>query len=437
MLGFGLTWLLLITTLAVYHLTSDLVGSDPIRASESVKSLLPISAAVIGLPLIVWRLVILNRQTITAEAKTQIDRETHYTSIFSRSVDQLGQTRELKESVLKEGVYELITRTVANIEVRLGGIHSLARLAEESSRDRTKIESILLAYVRENSWSDKLGTTSVRPIRADLSPDWENDYRFGTVTAETNTDLSMWRDNYTSQTDKDARWAQQLPETRVDVSEAIDAIPSVGVARPIKKGKFYECLFVGRSFDSTTFRSYSFERCTFVRCEFALSDDCELEIDSSQLFSCTLQGRNSKASLYACDVVDFSVRELKNSDLRIVTSHAYELALIGLENTTIDMSSTTSFKGRLYAKRDLELSANYSTFVDFLFLHTKLSHKSDLTGCVFVDTNLSYVDLSEVSEIDGDVLRGTIGDRKTIEPAGLRRPASWSPYDAKEDEIPF
>lgn len=155
-------FLLFLALISIARLAIDLLSDNQQQASEAVKSLLPIAAAVVGLPLIIWRLVILNQQTRISEAKTQIDRETHYTSIFSRGVEQLGQTREVKEISNSGDGTQSISRTAPNIEVRLGGIHSLTRLAEESIRDREKIENVLLSYVRENSWVDRRGISSAR-----------------------------------------------------------------------------------------------------------------------------------------------------------------------------------------------------------------------------------------------------------------------------------
>jgi uncharacterized protein YjbI with pentapeptide repeats len=144
---FGLL-LLSLGLLAIARLAYDLLGDDQQRASEAVKSLLPIAAAAVGLPLIIWRLVILNQQTRISEAKTQIDRETYYTSIFAKSVELLGFVRESK-SVGADG--NAITRSVPNIESRLGALYSLERLLTESIRDQRAIVETLCAYVRENS----------------------------------------------------------------------------------------------------------------------------------------------------------------------------------------------------------------------------------------------------------------------------------------------
>lgn len=140
--------LLLLAIIAVAQLAIDLLSGNHQRASDAIKALLPVAAALIGLPLIIWRLVILAEQTRISEAKTQIDRETYYTSIFAKSVELMGVVRESK-SVGAAG--NDITRSVPNIESRLGALYSLERLLTESIRDQRAIIETLCAYIRENS----------------------------------------------------------------------------------------------------------------------------------------------------------------------------------------------------------------------------------------------------------------------------------------------
>ncbi len=140
--------LVFLAVIAIARLAIDLLGNDTQRASDAVKSLLPIAAAAVGLPLIVWRLVILSQQTQISEAKTQIDRETYYTSIFAKSVELLGFVRESKSVGTDRNE---ITRSVPNIESRLGALYSLERLLTESVRDQRAIIETLCAYIRENS----------------------------------------------------------------------------------------------------------------------------------------------------------------------------------------------------------------------------------------------------------------------------------------------
>jgi pentapeptide repeat protein len=140
--------LLFLAVVAITRLATDLLGNDAQRASDAAKSLLPIAAAVVGAALIIWRLVILNQQTQINETKTQIDRETYYTSIFAKSVELMGLIRETK-SVGADG--KEIARSVPNIESRLGALYSLERLLTESTRDQRAIIETLCAYIRENS----------------------------------------------------------------------------------------------------------------------------------------------------------------------------------------------------------------------------------------------------------------------------------------------
>jgi hypothetical protein len=262
--------LIFIAILAIGWLLADLVSGDQKRASEAVKAALPILAAAIGLPLLVWRLRILDRQTRISEDKARIDRETHYTSIFSRSIDQLGQTREVKSFNPNDESAESIARTAPNIEVRLGGIHSLVRLAEESVRDRGKIGHTLLSYVRENSWSDRNGI-AVIPVEKPRNSSWDWSYAYsdGKITEEAEAKLISWEKNNAEQLKQQRSWGAVLKETRVDVNEAIDAIPKVR-SEPFKEEKlrFYECLFVGVKFQTAILDLCRFDRCTFVRLFF-------------------------------------------------------------------------------------------------------------------------------------------------------------------------
>ncbi len=54
------------------------------------------------------------------------------------------------------GDWQVFTETVPNLEVRLGAIYALERIAQDSERDHVQIMEILCAYVRENSGREDL-----------------------------------------------------------------------------------------------------------------------------------------------------------------------------------------------------------------------------------------------------------------------------------------
>jgi uncharacterized protein YjbI with pentapeptide repeats len=70
----------------------------------------------------------------------QLNREGQITERFTRAIDQLGSDK---------------------VDVCLGGIYSLARIASESERDHWPIMQVLTAFVREHArWSDQAGEDS-------------------------------------------------------------------------------------------------------------------------------------------------------------------------------------------------------------------------------------------------------------------------------------
>src|SRR5688572_4914588 len=81
------------------------------------------------------------------QQKLDIDRESQITNRFTQAVAQLG-------AELKDGQ--------PNLEVRLGGIYALERIARDSPRDHWTIMEVLTAYVRQNArWASFSATEDV------------------------------------------------------------------------------------------------------------------------------------------------------------------------------------------------------------------------------------------------------------------------------------
>jgi hypothetical protein len=430
--------LLFLSCIAIVRLGADLVGTDPQRASEAVKSILPIAAAGIGLPLIVWRLIILNQQTQISSDKTQIDRETHYTSIFSKSVEQLGQTREIKESRPSVTGVETTSRTVPNIEVRLGGIHSLARLAEESDRDREKIENTLLSYVRENSWSDRDGTTYKRLSgSAPSSLEWEFNFRKGDVEESVTSELTKWMEENKKFSQSQLDWGVTIPETRVDVNEAIDAV--VKVREEISKSRrsrFYECIFVGRAIRASQLASSHFERCSFVRCRFDLPEKAITRFFRSSFVDCVFTGKSTELNFLACQIFGSRVSSLTDSKLEMRSCEAYRLNLYRLENVEIDLPFSTLHDGGISSETEIVIKGQYTAFPDFRLAGITLKHGSSFPDCAFPNTNFRASDLRQ--GVFTSAIRFATADSKTQNPSEMKRPESWPAFDPQDSsEIPF
>jgi uncharacterized protein YjbI with pentapeptide repeats len=440
LLGLAGIYLLFLALVAIGRLTLDLLGDDHQAASDAVKSLLPIAAAAVGLPLIVWRLVILSQQTRISEMKTQIDRETHYTSIFSRSVEQMGLTREFKESREVNGTIESSARTVPNIEVRLGGIHSLARLAEESARDVGKIENMLRSYVRENSWCDRDGvTTKAIPYAPGSTFSWAYHYRLGDMTADARNEMETWANQNQSAAEEQIRWGKLARETRVDVNEAIDAIATLANASGRKfESRFYECLFVGRFFQFDDLEANAFDRCTFVRCRFNIKGSSAVRYTSSTLIDCRISCVGSNISLSHCVGIDLAISRAESTKLELRWSQMYRLTVDRSKSLTLNLSGTYVHKGWIGPSEELQFNCENSDLVGCAFRKVTFRPSTlddcSLPGVAFYESNLSAIE-----HISEHLLAPTEGDPGTRHPAALPRPDSWPAFDPeyKDEDFPF
>ncbi|KAA0909842.1 pentapeptide repeat-containing protein [Aquicoccus porphyridii] len=163
-------------------------------------------AALLGAPFVIWGTV-LKHQTV------RYQKEGHITDRINKAVEQLGAEKTVK----KDGD----ETTKPNIEVRIGAILSLERIAQDSTshdngRDHVRVMEILCAYIRENSNARK-------PVDFPLI-DWEP--LKADATEEERTAHLEWRKaRFGNIVDSNAReWAQSLPKPRTDVQLALTVI---------------------------------------------------------------------------------------------------------------------------------------------------------------------------------------------------------------------
>lgn len=110
--------------------------------------------ALLGAPFLIWN-------TIIKQKALGFQKEGHLTDRISKAVEHLGAEKSVK-SLNAAG--EPFEETKPNIEVRIGGILSLERIAQDSctydkGRDHVRVMEILCAYVRENARAGDLAPT--------------------------------------------------------------------------------------------------------------------------------------------------------------------------------------------------------------------------------------------------------------------------------------
>ena len=111
--------------------------------------------------------------------------------MFTKAVEQLGATRQLTDTIESNGAHHDQVRTEANLEVRLGAIYALERIARDSERDHWPIMEVLCAYIR-NPQNCGIPVENTEP---------SSDPKFS---------------HY--------KWGQPIPATRVDVQAAVTVL---------------------------------------------------------------------------------------------------------------------------------------------------------------------------------------------------------------------
>ncbi len=103
--------------------------------SSDARNYALILAALLGVPFIIWRAFVAQKQVNIAE-------QGHMTDRISKAVEQLGAEKSTRDDDNK---------TQPNLEVRVGAIYALERISQDSKRDHISVMEILCAYVRNNA----------------------------------------------------------------------------------------------------------------------------------------------------------------------------------------------------------------------------------------------------------------------------------------------
>lgn len=198
-------------------------------------------AAVLGAPFVIWG-------TVLKQRTVDFQKEGHITDRITSAVEQLGAEKTVEcrgrglsykigaehhnvyeyddepftypanATDIEKGEWEPAKRTKANIEVRIGAILSLERIAQDSTRydkgrDHVRVMEILCAYIRENS--------NATPPVDFPEPEWEP-LKDNPTEEERAAHLKKRRDRFGgfSGSSKAYKWTQSLPEPRADIAQA-------------------------------------------------------------------------------------------------------------------------------------------------------------------------------------------------------------------------
>ena len=285
----------------------------------------------------------------------------HMTDRITKAVEQLGA-----EKTVKNGDDE---KTVPNLEVRLGGIYALSRVARDSPRDHISIMEILCAYIRENFpegnaekfSQDKIATFPKQYIHEDSE---KNELSQRSFLSQLVSRRQIIERRYRISGDGSLKeWSESF-NPRSDLQAIIRVIGERGNKQIEKEYRFGEQLYLfgfRLNLANSNLQGVDFEMLDFSGTIFSGS-----AMDGA-LFRHTILKDAFLTNVSAC-AADFDKAQMQ----RVVISDS-ELELCNF--TKVDIVNSKVYRTNL----------NGSFLVDTCFENTEL-HRVSLEGCRIADS---------------------------------------------------
>ncbi|PKP81108.1 MAG: hypothetical protein CVT80_13895 [Alphaproteobacteria bacterium HGW-Alphaproteobacteria-2] len=380
----------------------------------------------LGAPFLVWSTVI-KHQTL------RYQKEGHITDRISRAVEQLGSEKTVKKAGREE--------TVPNIEVRIGAILSLERIAQDSTthdngRDHVRVMEILCAYVRENA---KAETAEDHPF-GEWKPLKED------ATAEE-------RKAYDKRARQLGDWAFNLKPPRADVQLALTVI-----GRRTAEQRRVEAAWPEPPTDSTV---WPFDRpfppapqsegdANLPReqngdLESELSDwamalrsysGYRLNLRGANLQSADLSAKRPDASdsVFSGALLDGARMEgVRLNNARIEQAQLswarMEGARLGNARLMDAFLLGVSLEGAKLDRTRMQDASLFGARLDAALLEkVEMNSRTDLMGATLRGAALRVLNLSEFF-LAADQINSAFGDASVTLPEGIARPAHWPVWE--------
>jgi hypothetical protein len=195
-------WAAAIGLLRVPLLVGDLLDQLRQKADdpEATRGIVVAMAAILATITIFGTLIVQSIRVWTSERQTRTVEQGHVTDRLTKAIEQLGAEKSVKRELPEMPPFASFERrapvvvetTVPNLEVRLGAIYALERIARDSERDRVTVMEILCAYIRENARARDVPKSLLdEPVAGEdgLSPD-----ALRTKRTQRDKQLDAWRE---------------------------------------------------------------------------------------------------------------------------------------------------------------------------------------------------------------------------------------------------
>ena len=297
------------------------------RDPDATRGTVVALAAVLSAIAILGTLIAQAIRVWTSERQTRTLEQGHVTDRLIRAIEQLGAEKTVKRMEKDaegadirdaEGRLRVVEATVPNLEVRLGALYAVERIAQDSERDHITIMEILCAYIRENA---KAAEAPPNPL-GDL-PEQEPSDR-----EERNRLLQ-------SRSKSLAAWLGNQPRPRMDVQASLTVLGRRSEARrrlerqkgfrlDLSDTNLRKADLTDGHFEAANFTGARFEGAALKKAQFEAADFQKARLDGANLGEAQLTGAHLGGVCLERAVLSHAIlvqailfcAKLENTDLR-------------------------------------------------------------------------------------------------------------------------
>jgi len=255
------------------------------------------------------------------------------------------------------------------LDIRLGGIYALERIAVDSKRDHPTIVEVLSAYVRERTAPKQLVRA---PNRRTAHP----------------------------------RALRKQAKLGVDVQAALTVLCRLPVRAGVSRGNLNGANLTGANLYQANLTKTSLFKANLTEADLSLADLTEASLSEADL---------TKARLVEANLTEanLSLADLTRANL------------VRANLTKAHFISANLTKANLYQADLSEATLLMANLTDATLGKANLT-KASLGGANLTKAILLRANLTDARGLAQEQLDGAFGDSQTMVPTGLRRPEAWS-----------
>ncbi|MEM9436102.1 MAG: pentapeptide repeat-containing protein [Pseudomonadota bacterium] len=230
--------------------------------------------SIVGAPFVIWRSFVAQAQADTAAQGMITDR-------INKAVEGLGAEKTVKRPVQSsDGTLTYEEATEPNLEVRVGAVLALERIAKDSPDDHIQIMEILCAYIRENACIVNIGSEG--------KENWEQ-------RVDTQTAVTVIGRRHPAAIEREKN---RVPQFRVDLSNA-----------NLQRANMY-----GGNFAYGNFENAKLVRANFEAADLTMADLRDANLELSYFWEANL----SKATFLGANLcgANFGYATVREADFR-------------------------------------------------------------------------------------------------------------------------